>query len=267
MLQRWAKHGRWLGGGLVAALLAWVASVLPLGFMAILLIGAVLVVRRSWRVLLVFVLLTPPSLNFWMGVGRHACGRGFLMYEGLPGTECFNLDPQLRCPRYTSGCIVFGDEWMTHGANNAAMWLMSGVFGPQPGAYRGPYPTEDDAKAALANAQVVPPRDLLDDCVELNGNLFRLDVGVGKELVERSFGWVMKQAQNTPPEDDTQQLELTAVLWRGSCLILRVPKQTYGETDRSGAMIAVFDTKTGRPFAYYAEGAHSHHFPPVMWKK
>ena len=96
-----------------------------------------------------FVLV--PALFFGWGILRYVAGSAVVMTYGMPGLEFDNLDPELRCHRSTSGCVVDGSEGFRHWPNNAAVLLMTRIFGTMPGAYRGAYPTRSEVAALLAN--------------------------------------------------------------------------------------------------------------------
>jgi hypothetical protein len=258
------------GLGVVAVLSGWVLWFLgPLSVLfplvPLLLLGA-----RRYRAAALCLLLSPVCVSVVLAVSAYCSGRAALADVGLPGTEFHNLDPDLRCGRSTSGCLVQGNEWMTQSPYNATLRAMIGVFGPQPGAYTGPYPSAADATGALAAAaQDVPLDDLRSDTVRLPGRVVTLDPGVGPGLLRASPVLVDLDAASDPYHIRDQLGPVRAALWKDACLIVRIPRG-----DRSGpaepeqaACLAVIDLTTGRPFAYYAQGGYGHRFPPVTWKR
>jgi hypothetical protein len=90
-----------------------------------------------------------PALAFLGGATTYVAGSAVLKTYGMPDPEFGNLDPQGRCRRRTSGCVVDGSEVFTQGPNNVAVRLMIRLFGPMSGAYTGPYPTRHEAFDAL----------------------------------------------------------------------------------------------------------------------
>jgi len=106
--------------------------------------------------LALLVLVVPAAVTafcFLNGAIGYLTGTASLWSVGYPGPEFGNLDPQYRVHRQTSGCIVMGPELLTHAANNAAVALMTTLFGPMRGTYHGPYPDREQARAALAASQ------------------------------------------------------------------------------------------------------------------
>jgi hypothetical protein len=225
--------------------------------------------RRPWAAL-VCVLLSPVGVGFANGVVRYCRGEAYLLYEGLPGTQSHNLDRELRCEQYSSGCLISGNEWLTHGPNNAAVRLMTRWFGPEPGTYRGPYPTEAEALAAVAGGTVVPLAEVRADRIRVGNRVVRLDTGVGQGLL-RAGGACYDPAL---PGNDAATIAgemgpIRATVWGDSCLIVRIP---VGPADGpagsvQAVCVAVCDLVRGRPFAYYAEGDYYHRVPPVMWRR
>jgi len=94
----------------------------------------------------------PPLLG--TGAVGYASGTGRLMLNGLPGPEFRNLDRELRCRRVSMGCVIDGSEIFTQEPNNLAITLLTRAFGPMPGAYRGAYPSREEARAAVAAAPI-----------------------------------------------------------------------------------------------------------------
>jgi hypothetical protein len=159
----------------------------------------------------------------------------------------------------TYGCIATGDEWVSQWPYNAAVRILTACLRPMPGAYRGPYPTEKEAAAALRNAPTVARGYLVRDQVVVDGATIQLDEGVGRTLLER--------IRRFETNSDTDVQTIQAQIWQEECLILRIPKDSYATDETTSAAIVLLSRSTGRPFAYYAEGNYSHHFPPVTWKK
>ena len=224
-------------------LTAWGAATFGMLLIPVpLVLGGLLVAQRRWGLIAMCVMLSPVTAGLVFGTVGYCTGTARLQGMGLPGFGYFNLDPELRCERSTGGCVVNGGEFLTQTPNNLAIVTLTRLFGPQPGAYTGPYPTEAQAKAALDAARPISPGMLSLDRVSLTEPSLKLDAGVGRTLAGRADGPVY------------------ATLYQGGCLILRVPA---GE----GAMIALIDTKCGRPFAFYADGGCHDRFPPVRWRK
>lgn len=220
-----------------------------------------LLVRRRFRILAIGIVISPLTLGFILGLINYTFGTARLMHVGLPGTTFFNIDPEVRVGRSTSGCIVQGGEWMLHWSNNLAVRGISFIFGPMPGAYVGPYPTKEEAKNALEYAFVQDPAAFYNSEVVVDSNKYYLDEGVGKGLLSviSVDDWPMKDK----PDDPLSIAPIKAVIWQHECIIVQIP--TNLRLTKS-AVIVLFDMKTGRPFAYYPEGNYYHRSPPVPWK-
>jgi hypothetical protein len=246
-------------GVLFAAILAaWAAAMAgPASLLLLPILGGGLVyfvVRRRFVDAVAFVCLSPLAVMFTLGVIDYAHGRAKLRSMGLPGTESHNLDRQLRCGRSTGGCLVGGHEWAWLRPYNLAIRTMTACFGCMRGAYTGPYPTKDEALAALENAAVLPPADLAACRFSVGGRTIQLDEDVAT-LVHLQIPDI------APPQP------ITAALWQEDCLILRIPTPSWHEPDKPSAVIVLIACEKGRPFAYYAEGEYYHRGHPVAWER
>jgi hypothetical protein len=265
------RRSRDVAIAVVATVAVWVLALLgPLSLlMPVVPVG--LLGAWRWRAAVLCVLLSPPVLAFALGVAAYCRGRACLAESGLPGTTFHNLDPGLRCGRATSGCIVSGNKWVTQSPNNLAVSAMTRLFGPQRGAYTGPYPTEDEALAAAAAAPVVPVSQVILDAIVVGDRTVRLDRGVGAGLLAGAGRGCYDpslpgEAAALSPEETGR---VRAAVWKDACLVLRIPAGPVHEPGEpaQAACIAVCDLRTGRPFAYYADGRYYHRFPPVPWRR
>jgi hypothetical protein len=237
----------------VFAAIAWIAAlVFPPLSLVVPILCAYLLANRRYVSLGLLLTLSPLGFSFAFGVIDYCRGRAELRYSGYPSPTGNNLDPELRCGRSTGGCLVYGDEWMFQEPYNGAVRLATTWFGPMPGTYTGPYPTETEAIAAVAEGVPIPAEELLEDRVPLAGEVFRLDSGVGQGLVRSyRFHHLLAEEARAP----TIKYEpVKAVLWQKECIILSIPADPeYGQAQKS-AMIVLVARDRGRPFAYYAEG-------------
>jgi hypothetical protein len=227
-----------------------------------LVLGGLLVAQRRWGLIALCVALSPMTAGLVMGTVGYCTGTARVHGMGLPGFGYFNLDPELRCERSTGGCVVNGGEFLTQTPNNFAIVTLTRLFGPQPGTYTGPYPNETQAKAALlASAMPVSLDGLVQDRVDVGASPVKLDLGVGAELLRRGpYACIGGTLADDAPQWLNEVGPPSAALYQNQCLILRLPQM-------QGAMIALIDTKSGRPFAYYLEGECHERFPPVRWRK
>ena len=243
----------------------WLSAMFGLLFFPVpIVLFALLIPTRRWGLMALCALLSPMTLSFAAGVAGYCTGTATIRGMGLPGTGYFNIDPDLRCGRSTGGCLVNGGEILTDPPHNLAVVALTRLFGPQPGAYTGPYPTESEAKAALASAPPVSIDLLLKDQVDVTQPPVKLDAGVGAGLLKRTqIGMFYEQRTDPFAREFLDELgPVRAATFRGTCLLLRIPEPNAGS-----AMIVLLDTATGRPFAYYGEGEFRQRFPPVAWRK
>lgn len=222
------------------------------------------IVHRRWPTALLYLLLLPTTLTAIQAVADYRAGTARLRYSGLPGTSFHNEDPTFRCGRASYGCIVSGGEWITQLPYNTTVAMLVRCFGYMPGAYDGPYPSEEETKAALSGAQAIDWKTLEAGMVTVGGDHVRLADGVGKTLLERSLfssyidsDWRWRDGRKRP--------SVTATSWRDRCLLLSIPAILMSE-EKESAMLVVIDRNNGRPFAYYELGDYHHRFPPVEWK-
>jgi len=102
------------------------------------------------------------ALSFMEGVTGYLNGTAVLWGVGYPGRDYWNLDPQYRVYRQTSGCMVHGTEILTHVPNNLAITMLTDVFGPMRGTYHGPYPSREEAGETLRGARDAVGFDAID---------------------------------------------------------------------------------------------------------
>ena len=221
-----------------------------------------------------FVLLSPFFFTFIFAVIQYTIGTGHLLFYGLPRTESYNLDPELRCGRVTGGCVVHGYEWVFQGLNNGAIRMMTASFGPMPGSYKGPYPSKEESLGALADAKPIAIEQMITDKITINRRNILLDNGVGIGLLRRlPLQFIVEMLQKGDKSEYNEYLEkvgpIKATVWQDRCLILQIPSDSHydEEAQNDSARIAVIDCEKGRPFAYYGQGDYKHHFPPVFWLK
>jgi hypothetical protein len=201
--------------------------------------------------------LGPSVMASAFAVANYVSGSGKLGYMGLPHMDFFNIDPVYRCGRVTGGCLVNGNEWITEEPYNLTLQSLISLFGPQRGSYTGPYPTEDDAAAALTVAAPIDLASIEVDQCDVNGVRVHLDVGVGKKMLRYWLGVItVADVKRDPFYADSIGGPITGAIWKNRVLILRGPP--------SKPTIAAIDLTAGRPFAYY-QGQER--FPPVMWRR
>ncbi len=114
------------------------------------------------------------------------------------------------------------------------------LIGPPPGAYTGPYPSESEAMAALATGTKFSMPDNWDGTISFSGKSFRFDPD-----------WFMshyrlRSSSTTAPSPDA--LMPSAVLWKGTCLIVKVPRDV---DDGPFSDVYLIDTQKSEMFGMY----------------
>ena len=236
----------------------WVGSVVPLLNIVCLIaafpLALYLAAKHRWLAAVLVLLLCPSGTAAWTAAIDYWNGTATLQYSGLPGPEFYNLDPELRCGRTTSGCLVDGSEDFTQIPNNAAVAMLVRLFGPQRGTYTGPYPTREQAFAALTVGTPVAPTDLASDVVPVAGVRINLATGVGQALFRGTKYQVLAVDPTLEASIVKEIGPITASLYQQQSLLLRIPG---GE---GSLQIALIDRSSGRPFAGYVQGEYASQF-------
>lgn len=207
---------------------------------------------RSVAAVALVVLANPLTFFFLNGVGDYIEGRPALRGMGLPGPEYANIDRATRCLRSSGGCLVRGNEWVSMVPHNAALRVMVHFFGPPAGAYDGPYPTREEARAAVsAGGVAVSAEQFVSGAIPTDAGEVRMDRAVAEKIGTHLFplsGYGFGEAV------DGEQLH--AVLWQGRCLILRWREDPLLEkVGEQQEVFVLVDQYNGRPFAVYLAAA------------
>lgn len=250
--------------------LCWLESVLPLTMVPGLFLGAISAVRsgqaRRWAVCFgtISLCLAGLSSHVMLGMADYARGTAELRDFGLPiDVSLYNVDPVYRCGR-TWTCMIPPGGRFPAARYNLGVKLMIRIFGPMPGAYTGPYPTEGEALNALRSAAPVSVDELARDNVPLTSGPVALDQGVGLGLLRYS-DWGDAVGDPAREQMAIQQLgPITAAPWK-TCVVLRIPEAADFNGPASGARIVVIDVNRGRPFAHFSDGRIRFNPPPVGW--
>jgi hypothetical protein len=183
-------------------------------------------------------------------------------------TEGFNIDPQLRCKRSPYFCSVDFRVIFQH-PNNAAVPMMTSLFGYMPGAYSGPYPSKAEAMEAIATrGKPVECADLIADRVVLGTETYQLAAGEGRrffrhwnlEFFQTEAGRAFLDAR--PP--------FRAVVWKEGCLVLGLPIQAVdpNHQDAEVMLYMAISIDAGKAFAIYCDGdTNQYRLPRVHWQR
>lgn len=194
---------------------------------------AVLIHRKSnlkWNLLAFSSWVMIPLLCFSFATRDYFMGTAKLKYSGLPNEEFYNLDPEFRSWKQSSGCMIIGPEIFTHPVNNTAVKFWTRLLGFQKNAYAGIYP---DKKTA---------NDWLDE----SGSSIRMSKSENEltfEIHGRSFG--TERAWYGMWLEEFDETEARYTLINGELLIIQPLSERHIETT------FLFDYHSGENFATY----------------
>ncbi len=204
--------------------------------------GIYLAFRRGLVFLIAFLLLTPLSIVTLRFAREYVEGSPTYVNGQDPIWLPFaSIDPvtRIRTPYYECGNRSFGES-INRTCRSWAGTAMFAMTGPPPGAYAGPYPTEPEAVEALASAMKFQMPDTW------NGEI---PLATGPVVVDTaSFRFRNHGQSNLIPPPSPDELMPSAVVWKGRCLIVRVPREFDGGL---GADIYLIDFTKLQPIGMY----------------
>lgn len=280
MRPRRAVNALLVGTALAAA--SWallMADSTALGFTAVMAIGVPwLIWRRAWLAAGLLLLLNPCSVTFTLAMLSYARGEAHLRGAGLPGTESWNLRPDLRVHRISGGCVVYPSREVWMGSHNAGVRTAIAVFGPMPGAYLGPYPTREETLAAVDRGEPLDHEMLAHDTIAIADRRIDLQPGVGRAMLKcywLAYSTWVDQPGPASWADEATRIDAAVVDW--PAVVVRIaftdPSHTgmyRGVGDARSGVLVLIDGERGRPFACYEYGqgeAWGHGGPPwfIFW--
>lgn len=231
-----SKNLLWFIIGTVGSWLTfWFFLASPFGLLLWLGILVYLIVKKSrvWLYVALSAWLFVPSCSFVRGTIEYARGKATLQGEGMMSFRYAAIDRETRVPETTSGCILIGFEPFVHLPNNAAVRLMTNLFGYQPGSYMGAYPTEEEAVALMAQADTVRvERKDRYYVISAQGTTTKFD-----SLKFRKLGY---------SQEDFPMDTILANTMGDECLIFR-----QWDAGNKGEVLLLADIREGRVFAGY----------------
>lgn len=241
------------------------ASVLSVLLVPVLLWGLWWARRNTlWGSAAVMVLLNPLTLPFAVGVAAWHRDGSHMMSVGLQQSSSSFVHHATRLPVATSGCVVSGNEWVAQLPYNAAIKLMTYAFGPPRGTYQGPIPTEETARATLAEAGMVTDwRSLSRDRVTVGGRDIQLQQWLGPALLDACYAFDPFSAESNPsraPEPGT----IRVATWKNQVLLIELKDAWSLIGDGGVSHVAVVDLESGRVFGHF-EGARCRGLP-LPWQ-
>jgi len=241
----------------------WIGLVLgPLSLLwagAAIAMVAVLIWRKRFLIAALSLLLSPMGYSAARGVHEYATGSAVIMSLGLMHSRT-NIDPVTRCPIGSGGCLVFGNEWMTYGTYNLAVWTLAKCFGPMPGSYDGPYPNQSTASSAMAGASTFDLRQLPSDRFVVDSRTISLPTGTGTAILG-----CFREGPATDVTDPAliaRYGEARVTLYGGQCVILAIPGRDPAAVPGDNRVLLLIDAKTGKAFAHYFDG-----YPMAFWRR
>lgn len=124
----------------------WIFLLSPFGLLAWILILLFLLYKRTRvkRYILLSAWVSVPILSFI--VGTYSYFNGTAELKGIGGPNLYHgIDKETRLSSFSSGCIFIGFEPFIYISNNSAVRLCTKLFGFQKGAYKGYFPTVEEA--------------------------------------------------------------------------------------------------------------------------
>ena len=96
------------------------------------------------------LILLPVAWSSTEAASGYFRGTATIRYAGYPGPSGFNLDPWSRIPLQPRGCTIgAARQMLTLAPNNLTLEILVATFAPMRGTYHGPYPTSEEANAAV----------------------------------------------------------------------------------------------------------------------
>lgn len=226
---------------------------------------------RRWLVVAAVVLLNPLFTTFAVPWVDHARGEARLLGYGLPGVESWNLDESLRVQRTGAGCRADARRELVTSIHNWGLRAATASFGPQRGAYIGPYPDRQTALAAVLAGEDVAPDQLADGVLPLADRTVTLEPGVGRGILTvywQDFPiWEdQRQQPHRRPLVEAITLRATVVDW--PCVAVFIPDTAYARprpAPEPAGVVVLLNGEDGRPFACYAYGSPMASAPPSFF--
>lgn len=190
-----------------------------------------------------------PTIFTLYGVLSWSTGTARLLVPGLPDVACHNLDPQTRLYREDIGCGGLPGMEFSVTPYNVAVLTMCRWFGPQPRAYRGPYPSLEEAEQRLRSSKTnLAAWDVVNCELEVDG----ADI----VLAHPSSMWRIEPLLYS--ESDPYSLStdpIRACVLKGQCLIL-------GHLDDPESRVYMIDISRGKLFAVLSKNFPTGPSPP-----
>ena len=143
-----------------------------------------------------------------------------------------------------------------------ALTLMSKVFGPPPGTYDGPIPTEIDAREGLHDGATLAWRDLSADEAILGGRRIKLQRWLGPALIDACYGF--DPLVDPADSDLAPNGRIRARVWRDRVLLLELrPRETW---NGGISHVAVVDAASGRLIGHFAGTCWGSRGFPLPWQ-
>jgi hypothetical protein len=126
-----------------------------------------------------------------------------------------------------------------------------------PSGQARPYPSVEEADAAVKEGLAISVTDLQRDKVLLGKTEYALAPGLGKRIVDEAQQWILVGSPpaagqwmilGSPP--GTQSVSTKAILWQEECLVIEF-SPTVLPTAGALGVIVLISRESGKPFAWY----------------
>lgn len=209
---------------------------------------------RSWRPIMILA-ASPLAVLFMAGALAWFAEQPAYRCVGLGRGEFYNLDRDSRTYAATSGCVIYGGEFLRDEPWNLGLSLMSRAFGWPLQAYQGAYPTPVEAARLTESA---PP--LLSEEFEQG----KIKIGKGRTLdLGKSQAYQMLLDSGgmagAIPEIPLCQIRVAQV--GDECVVLRVTHAAGDYTGDGMDVIYLIDPQQKWPFARYVLAGDVASFP------
>lgn len=175
-----------------------------------------------------------PVLSLLLTAAYYPSGRAEIFCAGLMPWPGRHLDPETRLRYRSLGCSGDPTNGLVQLPNNAVIYGLHALFGPPPGAYRGPYPSrEQSVESVFAQGSALSYAEFDRGRFSAGGAEVSLPPGLAARVEEFcGLPAVMQQA-------------VRAAVFEQRCLVLG-----YAREGRL-SQIVLLDLETGKPFNFY----------------
>lgn len=216
----------------------------------VLVVAAVLTVRKHWKVAIAVSLLSPLHIRFWESTYRYARGEAYYIVPYTMYLEANLLDDR-RIPMLAVGSASHTLTWWLWDApQNAAVDICFAAFGAMPGAYDGPLPSWLDIRTSVADSHLdVDLAAVQRGSIKVGDALVQVRPDVGPRMIKVAMDRI-------PEESCLSTMRARVALWRERVLVVAMPwerncTEPKEESKAWFSFAASIDARSGRVLGYY----------------